>query len=119
MYYMKIVYTATFLFVLCFSAFGNSVNDAKDLKINNFFNLSDPCVNSYTFDFEGTINRENSFVIKEYILNKVGICTVDFNMETKKITVSDTEKIDFESIKWLVKKAFHDYAIHEDSNTSN
>lgn len=117
---MKNIYTAALLFVLYSSALGNTISDA--IIINNYhqvffhFVKSDPCVNTYSFDFEGTVDAEVIKVIREYILNKVGICSVDFNLETQKITVNVTDKIDFDSVKWLVRKAFHDYAIHEDNH---
>jgi hypothetical protein len=58
-------------------------------------------------------------VIKDYILKKTGICTVDFDMNAKKISVSVSDKVDYDSVKWLVRKAFHDYAIHEDIDSKN
>jgi hypothetical protein len=71
------------------------------------------CTKTFTFELEGNINQKTASEVVNYIKNKTGICEVDFNVETKIISLNVVESMDIESIKTLIRRAHHNYLLIE------
>lgn len=77
------------------------------LSIDSTCLQNDPgnCENRFEIPISGQLNEENSKLIKEYIFNRKGICTVEVNIERKMVIITTVKGIDEESIKYLVLQA--------------
>lgn len=76
------------------------------------------CSKTFVLELNGVLTEESLKSTREYILNKKGICNVQFDLAKHHIIIDVIEEMDIDSIKNLVSNARHLYLLEGNDNKS-